>query len=94
MIRTLQTIQDYQSAADAHPKWPENAIEDYQGLKADVDEILSAINRGQLSPQSGTGTPEGTVFANYSLLYVDTTIPQKIYFNPTFNAKTGWVVIP
>ncbi len=93
MIRTLQTIEDYQAATSAHPEWPENAIEDYQGTKGDVNKLLEAINNGDLSPQSGSGSPEGVVFANYSLLYVDTAaLPDPvIYFNPTFNAQTGWV---
>jgi len=93
MIETLQTIQDYQAAAEAHPKWSENAIEDYQGLKDDVNRILDTINNGGLSPQSGTGSPEGIVFANFSLLYVDTAVPT-LYFNPIFNAQTGWVAFP
>jgi len=94
MIKTLQTIQDYQAAFDAHSEWSEDAIEDYQGLKGDINKILDAINNGNLSPQSGSGSPEGIVFANYSLLYIDLAAAPTpdIYFNPLFNAQTGWVV--
>jgi len=93
MIKTLQTINDYQAAFNAHSKWSEDAIQDYQGLKGDINKILNAINNGDLSPQSGSGSPEGTVFANYSLLYIDLTAAPDpvIFFNPTFNEKTGWV---
>ncbi len=91
MIKTLQTIEDFQSAKETHPGWSENAIEDYQGLKLDVDRLLAAVNDGRLSPQTGTVTPEGTVFANYSGFYIDTADSNKLYFNPTFNAQTGWV---
>lgn len=92
MIRTQQTIQDYQDAKTNHPKWSENAIEDYQGLKSDVDRMLRAINDGALSPQSGSGSPEGIIYANYSLKYIDTDVPTE-YFNPTFNAQIGWIAL-
>lgn len=92
-IKTLQTIVDWPSCKDEQPGWSENFIEDYMGLKEDVSQLLEIVNDGLLSPQSGAGSPEGVITANYSLMYVDLTGPNVLYFNPTFGANTGWVSV-
>lgn len=76
----------------------ERLNEDYLQLKNDYDNlvngvsvIISAINSGEFSPLSGTGSPEGVETANYSLMYIDTAT-NDIYYNTTFGADTGWTV--
>jgi len=93
-IDTRQTIADWASCSEEQPAWSDNFVEDYMGSKLDITELLSVLNDGGLSPQSGTGSPEGVVTANYSLMYVDLTGPNVLYFNPTFGADTGWVSVP
>jgi len=95
-IKTLQTIIDFQTCAAEHPKWSQNAIEDYQGKGQDIDTVVDLINNGDLSPLSGSGSPEAIVTANYSLMYIDTAaLPTPtLFFNPVFEAKTGWIALP
>lgn len=92
MIESLQTITDYGECGDEHPQWSENAIEDYQAKYEDTQELIRIINDGELSPQFGSGSPEGVVTANYSLKYIDTDIPTE-YYNETFGSDTGWVAL-
>jgi len=92
-IKTLQTIIDFQTCAAEHPKWSQNAIEDYQGKAQDIDTVVELINNGDLSPLSGSGSPEGVVTANYSLMYVDTDAVATLFFNPVFEANTGWIAL-
>lgn len=92
MIESFQTIFNDGECSDQHQSWPENAIEDYMRLKDDVNNLISLINDGDLSPLSGTGSPEGSVEANYSLKYIDTSVPTE-YFNETFGASTGWIAL-
>ena len=92
MILSLQTILDFQTCSDDHPKWSVNAIEDYQGKGQDINTILSLLNNGELSPLSGEGSPEGLIEANYSLTYIDTLVPAS-YFNPELGSDTGWVLL-
>ena len=94
MIDTRQTIYTYGECSDENPQFSENMIEDYMGKKEDIDTLINLLNNGDLSPQSGTGSPEGVVQANYSLLYIDTSGPNVLYFNDTFGATTGWVSVP
>lgn len=92
MIKSRQVIESYADCKAQHPRWTDHAVEDYQALKDDINRLLEALNNGDLSPQSGAGSPEGVVTANYSLLYVDTSVPN-LYFNPTFGADTGWIML-
>lgn len=61
MINTLQTIVDFADCLGEHDKWSENAIEDYMGLKSDIDRLLQAVNNSgpeaiiSLSLSSTTG---------------------------------------
>ena len=92
MIKSRQVIESYADCKAQHAGWTDQAVEDYQALKDDINRLLKALNNGDLSPQSGTGSPEGVVTANYSLLYVDTSVPT-LYFNSTFGENTGWVAL-
>jgi len=92
VITSLQTISDYGECADEHPKWSDNAKEDYQQKYDDIQLLFALLNNGDLSPQFGSGSPEGVVTANYSLKYIDTDVPTE-YFNETFGADTGWVAL-
>lgn len=92
MIVSLETITDYGECADEHPEWSDNAKEDYQQKFDDIQLLISLFNNGEVSPQFGTGSPEGVVTANYSLKYIDTAVPTE-YFNETFGADEGWVAL-
>ncbi len=91
-ISSLQTIVDFSTCKDEHSEWSPNAIEDYQAKYEDLNNVFNLVNNGSLSPQFGTGSPEGLVTANYSLLYIDTAVPT-MYFNESFEADTGWVAL-
>jgi len=93
-IKSSQTINDWGSCSSEQPKWSGNFVDDYMGTKLDVTELLNALNNGFLSPQSGSGSPEGVIVSNYSLLYIDTAGSNQMYFNPVFGQKTGWVTVP
>jgi len=92
MINSNQTIEDWGECNKEHPSWSENSVEDYMEIKADILNFINLINNGALSPQFGTGSPEGVVTSNYSLKYIDTAIPTE-YYNPTFGSDTGWVAL-
>lgn len=92
MIDSNQTIKDWADCSNEHPKWSENATEDYMATKEDLLTIQDLINNGDLSPQFGTGSPEGVVTANYSLKYIDTAVPTE-YYNTVFGSDTGWVAL-
>lgn len=99
MIKSNQTIDTYADCRNEHSNWPDNAIEDYQQLKADINALIefsnnleSSIDNGDFSPQFGVGSPEGVVTANYSLKYIDTSVPTE-YYNPAFGSDTGWVAL-
>ena len=93
MIVSAQTITDYGECGDEHPEWSDNAIEDYQQKFDDIQLLIGLLNDGELSPLSGTGSPEGVETANYSLTYFDLAGPNVQYFNPTFGDLTGWVIV-
>lgn len=92
MIKSRQVIESYIDCRTNHPSWSEMAIEDYQSLKEDISIFIGLVNNGDLSPQFGTGSPEGIVTSNYSLKYIDTSIPTE-YYNPVFGSKTGWIAL-
>lgn len=93
-INSQQTVADWTDCQTEHPKWSQNSIEDYMQLKEDVVQLIAFVNNSEenLSPQSGTGSPEGVVTANISKMYVDTAVPT-LYFNDTIGANTGWVAL-
>lgn len=92
MIDTRQTIESWGECKAAQPQWEDNFIEDYMGKKLDIQNLINLLNGGDLSPQFGTGSPEGVVTANYSLKYIDTSGPTE-YYNETFGSDTGWVAL-
>ena len=92
MINSNQTIIDWADCIDKHQKWTESAIEDYMALKDDVREIIDIINNGSMSPIVGTGNPNGVIVSNYSLKYIDSSIPAE-YYNPAFGVNTGWIAL-
>lgn len=99
MIKSRQTIESYSDCKASHSRWNDNAIEDYQALKEDIQSLIEfsnnleqSIGNGDFSPQFGTGNPNGVVTANYSLKYIDTSVPTE-YYNPTFGSDTGWVAL-
>jgi hypothetical protein len=92
MIESLQVIKDFADCVIEHKDWSEGAIEDYMAVKDDLDRVVDLINDNEFSPKSGTGSPEGLIASNYSLLYIDTAFP-KIYFNSTYGADTGWLAL-
>lgn len=66
--------------------WPLWLIEDYQGLKREL--------RREITPLSGTDTnPNGIYPANLSGLYVKTSAPTGLWFNPNTGDDTGWIQI-
>ena len=96
MIESNQTIEDWQDCKSEHKKWSQNAIEDYQMIKDDINQLIAFVNQiddvDNLSPLDGTGSPEGVETANISKFYVDTAVPT-LYFNPVIGADTGWVAL-
>ena len=64
---------------------------DYDNLVLAVQTVINAVNAGEFSLQSGSGSPEGVVTSNYSLQYVDTDTNQ-IYYNLEFGVNTGWAL--
>jgi hypothetical protein len=92
MIKSNQTIEDWSDCSTEHTGWSDNSVEDYMAVKGDLQRVEGLINDGALSPQFGTGSPEGVVIANYSLKYIDTSVPTE-YYNPTFGSDTGWVAL-
>lgn len=63
--------------------WPPELIDDWL-------EIVTRVNK--LGTLKFAGNPEGNVFANASLLCIDTTGPT-LYMNPDQGADTGWVAV-
>lgn len=61
--------------------WPSELIDDWL-------EIVNRINN--LATLTFAGNPNGNVFANASLMCIDTTGPT-LYINPDQGADTGWV---
>jgi len=92
MIKNNQTILDSVDCLSEHPSWSEVAVDDYAAISEGVTKFIDLVNNGDLSPQFGTGSPEGVVSANYSLKYIDTVVPTE-YYNTDFGSNTGWVAL-
>ena len=65
---------------------------DNEFLRAALLELIGMVQDGDFGPQFGTGSPEGVVEANYSLLYVDTGA-SVLYFNDSYGSDTGWTAL-
>lgn len=92
-----QSIKDYNTASTSLGIPSSIGVDDYMALKEDAIYLIETVEALQaqvdeLSPLSGTGSPEGVVESNRSLLYVDTSVPT-MYFNPTYQADTGWLAL-
>ena len=75
--------------------WPDALVDDYVSLLTSLQtlsqELQTSINTANANyTLTGTGSPEGAVTANKSLMYIDTAGPT-LYVNPTEGANTGWV---
>ena len=93
MIESYQAITNYEQCHNEQPDWSNTMVKDYQSKFEDITLLINLINNGDLSPLSGTGSPEGVETANYSLTYFDLAGPNVQYFNPTFGESTGWVIV-
>lgn len=86
-----QNLQSYHDIAKAVPQARNEFIKDYAAVKDDISNLEAGI-----SPQFGTGTPEGVVTATASMVYYDiTNSPASVtgYFNSDIGSITGWVAI-
>ena len=91
MTASRQRLQSYNNIRSAMPGASGDFIADYAGMKDDILELMRGI-----SPQLGTGSPEGVIRATASLVYYDVTnSPVSVtgYFNDTIGSNTGWVQI-
>lgn len=87
MITTRQTIKEY---ASLNGLFSPEFVEDYMGLKSDVDRINALLK--QFTPQFGEGSPEGVATSNLNRTYFD-TLNDTMYVNKDINTDTGWVLI-
>jgi hypothetical protein len=91
---TRQTLRSYSDIAASLPKATNKFVADYSAMKDDILKALKGVD--SLSPQFGTGSPEGVVTANLSQTYYDTTnSPTNVtmYINENVGSNTGWVVV-
>ncbi len=87
MITSRQIIKSFDELAG---KIPNNLLEDYMGLKADVDALINELENN-VSPLFGEGAPENEVVSNLSKTYYDIAGATAImYVNPDINKSTGW----
>lgn len=85
-MMSRQTIKSY---AAVNGKLAPELVEDYMGLKADVDALIEGI-----SPQFGEGSPEGVVTSNLSKTYYDVTGGVAVmYVNPAESTSAGWIEV-
>lgn len=86
-----QILQNYDSIRQALPSAKPDFVADYAAMKDNINELFKG-----LSPQFGTGSPEGVITATASLVYYDVALsPVSVtgYFNDTIGLNTGWVPI-
>ena len=95
-IESRQIAIEYSDIRALYNLKDDNAIEDMAAIKADIGQLISLVNNGQLSPLSGTGSPEGAIESNISQTYIDTTnspTSVSMYYNPEINTNTGWIPV-
>lgn len=85
MINSRQVIKEF---SELQGRFPPQFIEDYMGLKSDVDRLNAVLD--QLTPKFGDGSPEGVTTSNLNRFYFD-TLNGVLYINPNPNTNTGWV---
>ena len=73
--------------------WSAAMIEDYSALSTDLRSLANAVDANYMLVS--TGSPEGSVAANKSRQYYDTTgaVGSRFFVNSTVGATTGWVAI-
>lgn len=87
MITSRQIIKSFDELAG---KIPSNLLEDYMGLKADVDALIFELENNT-SPLFGDGPPENEVVSNLSKTYYDISgVGAIMYVNQNTNESTGW----
>lgn len=91
MDKLPSSLQTLRSLAEVSMAEKSVKDEDYFNLKREHELLVEKMNSlvDEFGTQAGTGSPEGSVTANHSLLYVDTSANQ-IYYNTTYGANTGW----
>jgi len=86
-----------QNVADTFPRlylqqlgWPTALIDDYDAKGISLKNIQDSVSSN--TPQSGEGSPEGSVTSNASQVYYDTSGSGSVikYFNPASGSSTGW----
>ena len=88
MINSKQTIFSYNEVDEF---FTFDIARDYMGLKQDLNDLLRIINNNELSPQFGSGSPEGVVTSNLNKTYFDTSGADAVmYINESTNTNTGW----
>ena len=60
-------------------------------LQTQVTNLTSAVNA--ISTPSGAGSPQNAVSATRTQIYIQTSTPAAIWFNPTIGANTGWIQV-
>jgi len=86
-----QILESYENIRVALPSASQDFVRDYAAMKDDINDLFKG-----LSPQFGTGSPEGTVTATASLVYYDVDLsPVSVtgWFNATIGSNTGWTII-
>lgn len=92
-MQKLLTLSDISTAGGAVKNEDYFQLKrDHQNLVSALTAILTAVNSGEFSPIVDTGSPEGVASANYSLLYIDSAVPQ-LYYNPNYGEDTGWIAL-
>lgn len=73
--------------------WPDALVEDYGSISTSLNTLSNSIADSVMIV--GTGSPEGSVTANESRQYYDTSggAGSRFYVNSTVGANTGWVAI-
>lgn len=90
----LRTYQDIRQSVTS----TEQFVEDYDAVKEDLAKAQISLTEAivSLSPLFGTGSPEGVITSNNSMVYFDTTnSPTDVtqYFNDTVGINTNWVQV-
>ncbi len=94
-ITSRQLALQYADIRQLYKLTDDNAIEDFAALKEDVASLIELMNNNS-QPLFGTGSPEGSVTANNSLIYFDTTnepVSVAMWTNKTVGEKTGWLQV-
>ncbi len=94
-ITSRQTALQYSDIRELYNFKKDNTIEDFAALKEDVVSLIELMNNNS-QPIFGTGSPEGVIAANNSLIYFDTiNEPANItmWANKIVGGKTGWLQV-